>query len=122
MIIIRDSQWRQLQIQQERAFLEKLARHVCKVFPTHVQSLDSTTLIHNVAMQYLQAKAAGFTTERNIALFIDLFYGIGDNFLSQTRYEYLCEPLLDNDLSEDSRIYLSYKRLPNDDIMEPAHA
>ncbi|MGL1902115.1 MAG: hypothetical protein OCC49_08270 [Fibrobacterales bacterium] len=111
MFVIRDEQMHKIMQPTVQKFLVRLAVHVRKVFPDAVASLDDTELEEQLYAYVRTAQRNGFSTEGNITLFVDLYYGLDTKFLSKTKYQYICEPLLDSAMSEDSRIYLTYKRI-----------
>jgi hypothetical protein len=81
MLVIRKRQKEALDRHSEKLFLDRMVDHLHEIFPDRCQELGSKAQIRELARQGLeQARAYGIDTEEDVALYVDIMFGIGPEF------------------------------------------
>lgn len=111
MFVLRPQHLKALEAVPERAFQYRLVDHVRRVFP-QTERLLGTELLHRVSLAHRKARTYGLTTEKNIALYVDLGFGLGHNFEGRPECEWIVRILEDPGHSEHAKTYLIYRDLP----------
>lgn len=85
--------------------------HVAAVFPG-TRTSSEAALRTRIRDGWRRARAYGLRSERNVALFIDLTFGIGADFDSWPEMAWATEILRNRGYSENAKIVAIYRRLP----------
>ena len=81
MLVIRKKQMEALDSHSEKLFLDRMVDHLYEIFPDKCQELGSRAQVRKVARQGLeQAQGYGIDTEQDVALYVDIMFGIGPDF------------------------------------------
>ncbi len=81
MLVIRKKQIEALDRQSEKLFLDRMVDHLSEIFPEKCKELGSKAQIRELARQGLErARGYGIDTEQDVALFVDIMFGIGPDF------------------------------------------
>lgn len=92
-------------------FIDRLAGHVARVFPQRASEMDSPDAFDRLEKVIARAKSYGLTTERGITLFVDLVYGLGEDFDEQLEHRWIKNILSDPDQTDTGKMYLIYRDL-----------
>jgi len=93
-------------------FVYRLVEHVRRVFSQDTAAVADDVLLHRVRVARERARELGFTTEKNIALFVDLGFGLGEDFETNPAFARIAGILGDRASHEDVRICRVYLELP----------
>ena len=93
-------------------FAYRLVEHVKRVFPKPTADVAESELLKRVRTARERARTLGFTTEKNIALFVDLGFGLGEDFETNPEFARSARILGDAASDEDVRIRRVYLELP----------
>ncbi|KPJ52077.1 MAG: hypothetical protein AMS16_06890 [Planctomycetes bacterium DG_58] len=81
MLILRKEQLEALGRHSEKLFLDRMVDHVSEIFPEKCKELGSRGQIRELVRQGLnQARGYGINTEEDVALYVDITFGIGPDF------------------------------------------
>lgn len=81
MLVIRKKQIEALDRQSEKLFLDRMIDHLYEIFPDKFEELGSKIKIRDMVRQGLeQAQGYGIDTEQDVALYVDIMFGIGPDF------------------------------------------
>lgn len=81
MLVIRKKQIEALDRQSEKLFLDRMIDHLYEIFPDKCEELGSKGKIRELARQGLErAQGYGIDTEEDVALYVDIMFGIGPGF------------------------------------------
>jgi hypothetical protein len=81
MLILRKEQIEALDRNSERLFLDRMVDHVSEIFPEKCRELGSRGEIRKLIRQGLEgARRYGINTEEDVALYVDIMFGIGPDF------------------------------------------
>jgi hypothetical protein len=81
MLILRKAQLEALDRDSERLFLDRMVNHVSEIFPDKCEELGSRGKIRELIRQGLiQARGYDINTEEDVALYVDIMFGIGPDF------------------------------------------
>ena len=81
MLVIRKKQIEALDRNSEKLFLDRMVDHVSEIFPEKCEELGSKGKIRERIRQGLiQARRYGINTEQDVALYVDIMFGIGPDF------------------------------------------
>jgi hypothetical protein len=72
MVVIRDEQMRVFERAAEREFENRMVARIHGYFPKHGKMLDAAELRALVTLALERARGYGLTTERNVALSLDI--------------------------------------------------
>ena len=108
MLVIRERQLEGMQEAALRRFDDDLYDHVQTYFPRHHRHLGGPQIRRFIAYGRARAAARGFTSERNICLYIDLMVMLGSNFDVDVRLPWAAAML-----AEDEHETLRIDRLAN---------
>ena len=97
---------------RELDFRTRLDRHVRQVFPSETEQLGETATSRLIGVGLERARAHGPISERNISLFVDLMFGLGEDFETRPECAPLAVLLRDDRLSGDAKMFLVFKQLP----------
>ena len=76
-----EKQMEALDRHSEKLFLDRMIDHLYEIFPDKCQELCSKGKIRELARQGLeQARGYGIDTEEDVALYVDIMFGIGPDF------------------------------------------
>lgn len=109
--IIRRVQLDALSRAREAAFLERLAGHVTRVFPSHAAMVRGRRGERFMRSCIARAGAYGIREGRAVAMFADLVIALGDDFDSSEKHAWIRE-ILASELGDTGKMYLIYKKLP----------
>lgn len=93
-------------------FEERMIEHLRTVFRDKLSSVNDQDLGDLINSGIMKSELYGFSTERNIALFIDLLVGVSEDFETAEQTRWIRSILDEKQFSEDVRIELIYKELP----------
>lgn len=111
MFVLRPLHLKALEAVPERAFQYRLVDHVRRVFP-QTERMLGTELLHRVVQARDKARRYGLTTEKNVALYVDLGFGLGQNFETRPECEWIVRILEEPGHSENAKTFLIYRDLP----------
>jgi hypothetical protein len=81
MLVIRKTQKEALDRHSEKLFLDRMIHHLYEIFPDRCEELGSKARVQELAHQGLErARGYGIDTEEDVALFVDIMFGIGLEF------------------------------------------
>lgn len=100
MIIIRPTQLAAFQDLRHERFLDAMAAHARREFPSAVAALDEVALRRQVGTVAEQASAYGIDTERDHARFLNLAIALGWSFFTQPGFSWVGEYLQDRQVSD----------------------
>jgi hypothetical protein len=113
MFVLRRRHLKAIESAPDGEFVHRLAEHVRRLFPLQAATLAPDELFRRVAAAREKAREYGLTTERNIALFVDLGIGLGPDFEARPECDWVVRILRDPGHSEYAKIYLIYRDLPD---------
>ena len=111
-LVIRRRQLEVLGLTAVEAYLQRLARHVTTVFPSHGAFVLSRRGQAWLRDGVKEARHWGITDEHSTALFTDLRAALGERFLDEQRYTWIRELVSERGLSGSARMFLVYQQLP----------
>ena len=101
-----------LEAAPDAEFAYRLIEHVRRVFPEQTAGTADAELLRRVRAARERARVLGFTTEQNIALFVDLGFGLGEDFETNLDYSRIASLVGDVASHQDVRIGRVYLELP----------
>lgn len=111
MFVLRRPHLTALEAAPRRAFDYRLADHVRRVFP-QADRLYAAELLYRVTQAHARARHYGLTTEKNIALFVDLGFGLGPDFETRPECAWVVGILEEPGHTEHAKMFLIYRDLP----------
>jgi hypothetical protein len=112
LVILRDEQLRAMGAVLFDQFVEQVVEHVREVFPRRALALGDAAVRAVVQKALARGKEHGLKRERNLTLFVDLYFALGEDWESMPGALWLRKILNDRSRSDDARIRLIYRRLP----------
>ena len=112
MLQLRNPQIAALAEGHRAAFLERLSEHVGRVFPGEVERLGADETARLIGAGVAKARGYGITSQRNVALLVDLMFGVDAAFESLESMAWAVRILKDRGLSESGKMTLIYEQLP----------
>ena len=100
-----------LEAAPDAEFAFRLVEHVKGVFPEQTAGIAEAELLERVRAARERARVLGLTTEKNIALFVDLGFGLGEDFETNPSYARISRLLADRHAIEDVKMYRVYLEL-----------
>ena len=113
MFVLRRPHLEAVESAPDAEFVHRLTDHVRRMFPEQASALPPDEVFRRVAAAREKARDYGLTTERNIALFVDLGFGLGPDFEARAEFDWVVRILTDPGHSEYAKIYLIYRDLPD---------
>lgn len=113
LVIFRDEQLRQMRAVLFGEFQAHLLVHLRKIFPLRTGSLGEEGTLKLCLHGLERAEALGFSTERNLTLWVDLYFALGPRWESAPGMRWLLDLAEDRSRSEDARVFVIYRRLPS---------
>jgi hypothetical protein len=101
-----------LEAAPDAEFAYRLVEHVRRVFPERTADIADDELLKRVRAARERARELGFTTEKNVALFVDLGFGLGVDFETNLACARIAGLVGDVASPEDVRISRVYLELP----------
>ena len=80
MLTIRDEQMEALALPVLKNFEDEMVEHIKEFFPNHFRIIGAFQIRNVVRYGIERAKTYGFTTQRNVSLYITLMPFLGSNF------------------------------------------
>ena len=112
MLVIRKKQIEALDRYSEKLFLDRMTDHLYEIFPDKCEELGSKAQIRELARQGLErARGYGIDTEEDVALFVDIMFGIGPDFLEDKDMHWARSILEREGLSGPAKMDLILQRL-----------
>lgn len=111
-VVMRDEQLQRLSAALFDQYAETLRAHVRKLFPLRCRALGDEDVRRLCARAVERGRQLGFTTERNLTLWTDLYFALGSLWEDAPGMRWLLELAEDRSRSEDGRMFLIYRRLP----------
>jgi hypothetical protein len=96
---------------QEDLFRARLVEQVRELFPDAVEQMGDEAVRELISSGMERAKGYQLMSARNITLFVDMLFGLGEDFEEQVAHLDLVDFLQDDSLDEDAKMYLVYSRL-----------
>ncbi len=93
-------------------FEERMIEHLRTIFRDKLSSTNDDELSAIIQSGIIRAEYYSISTERNIALLIDLLVGVSEDFDTAEQTRWIRSILDEEQFSEDVRIELIYKELP----------
>ncbi len=95
MLVIRGPQIARLDTLSRHDFEDKLVEHVHTYFPNHARVLGEPRVRQVIDYGLARARLHGFTSERNLCLYLDLMLMLGSNFDVDPQLPWAAEVLTD---------------------------
>jgi hypothetical protein len=111
MLAIRKEQLDTLNAAMRERFIEKTLLHLREVFPEKTKAQEAKDLRAQVEGGIKRAASYRITGEREVTLFIDLLFGLGQDFDGRREFLRLQLILRDRELSQTNKMDLIYKKL-----------
>jgi hypothetical protein len=111
-VVIRDEQLRRMGSVLFDEYTEKVLAHLREVFPQRMAAAGPEAARKLVDRAVARGKELGFTTERNLLLWIDLSFALGGDWEKKAGLRWLQQIAQDRAQDQSARIYLIYRRLP----------
>jgi hypothetical protein len=112
LVVLRDEQLRQMGAALFERYFEQLMAHLREVFPLRLRAMGDAPARSLARRALERGRAHGLTRERNLTLFVDLFFALGARWEESEGARWLRDLLADRSRSEDARMWLVYRRLP----------
>lgn len=109
-MVIRDEQMRVFERAAEREFENRMIERIHKYFPKHGKMLDAAQLRALVTLALERARGYGLTTERNVALYLDVVCLLGSAFDGDPQMPWAAEILANRSVIADERADLLHQR------------
>lgn len=111
MLVIRNRQLVELGASDIKQFVEKTTDHVSRIFPGQVPRLGVESVQNLIRSGIKKAADYGITRERDVAMFVDLMFGLEQDFDRNQKLPWI-RNILDNEkLTGRAKIHLIYERL-----------
>lgn len=111
-VVIRDEQLRRMGAALFDEYTQKVLAHVRELFPQRVAAAGPDAARKLVDKALARGKELGFTTEKNLLLWTDLYFAIGADWEEREGLRWLRQLAQDRSEDQSARIYLIYRRLP----------
>jgi len=111
-IVIRDEQLRRMGAALFDAYFEQLMVHLRELFPQRLRAMGEDAARSLAKRAVERGRHYRLTRERNLTLFVDLFFALGSGWEGSGGARWLRDILEDRSRSEDARLWLVYRRLP----------
>jgi hypothetical protein len=112
LVILRDEQLRAMGAVLFDKYASEVMTHVRELFPRRVKVMGNEAARALVDKALARGKEHGLQRERNLTLFVDLYFALGEDWESMPGALWLRKLLNDRSRGEDARIRLIYRRLP----------
>lgn len=112
MLTLRKDQLEAITATAGGSFRERVLRHVTKVFPDQVNALGPDPVAERIDRGLERAETFGMTTERNLTLCVDLYFGLGPDFEEQDDCRGIVEILQSEKIAEGAKMVLVYEEIP----------
>lgn len=89
----------QIEVYKEIAlknFEDKMLNHIKEFFPNHFNMIPEDCIREIIQLGYEKAKGYGFTTQRNVCLYINIMLVVGSNFDVDPMYSWVSTHLVDS--------------------------
>src|SRR5687768_1038870 len=93
MLIIKNAQVKAFGNAALKNFEEEMVRHVKEFFPNHYRMIRENELRTFINYAFLRAKEYGFTTKRNVCLYLNNMLALGSNFDHDPLYPWVYDIL-----------------------------
>lgn len=105
MLEIRTEQMKAFQLAGIRMFEDRMVAHLEDFAPSHFKILEEADIRKAIRFGMARAQDHGFTTERNLRLYIEKIFMLGSGFDSDPQFPWAAEILGDHtSLSDDRRM------------------
>ena len=111
-VVIRDEQLRLMGAMLFDEYTQKVLAHVRELFPQRVAAAGPDAARKLVDKALARGKELGFTTEKNLLLWTDLYFAIGADWEEREGLRWLRQLAQDRSEDQSARMYLIYRRLP----------
>lgn len=112
LIVLRDEQLRAMGAALFDQYASEAMAHVRALFPKRVKVMGSEAARALVDKALARGKEHGLKRERNLTLFVDLYFALGEDWETMPGALWLRKILNDRSRSDDARMRLIYRRLP----------
>ncbi len=102
MFEIRNEQKQELKRAAYRDFERRMVKHLCKYFPIQGDVLGEDQMLKVVQYGIPKANSYGFTTQRNMALYLTLMPFLGSNFDKDVQFPWASQILSDKSIADTS--------------------
>jgi hypothetical protein len=86
MFTIRNSQLEDFREAALQSFEDEMVEHIKEFFPNHFMAMQQTGTRATIRYGYEKAKSYGFTTKRNVCLYLNIMLLLGSNFDIDPQY------------------------------------
>ena len=111
LLVLRDEQLRRMGAALYDEYVEHLFAHLREVFPRRLAAAGPEAARRLASRALARAKELGFTTERNLTLWVDLYFALGSRWEEARGMRWLLDIAEDRSAHQDARMYLIYRRL-----------
>jgi hypothetical protein len=112
LVILRNEQLRLMGAALFDQYFEQVMAHLHEIFPLRLRAMGDEAARALAKRGLERGRSYGLTRERNLTLFVDLFFALGARWEESQGARWLRDLLADRSRSEDARIWLVYRRLP----------
>jgi hypothetical protein len=112
LIVLRDEQLRAMGAVLFDQYASEVMAHVREIFPKRVKVMGAQAARALIDRALARGKELGLKRERNLTLFVELYFALGEDWESMPGALWLRKILNDRSRSDDARIRLVYRRLP----------
>ena len=113
MFTLRNDQLEALNASIAKDFERRMVKHLAHVFPEHSESLSEDAALRLIRVGIRKASTYHITSERDVALFIDLMVGIAPDFDQQPDMIWGRKILEEKALTPGDKMDLIFSRLKN---------
>ena len=112
-VMLRDEQLRRMGAALFDEYREQLRAHLREMFPLRSRALGDQGVGKLCDRALERGRALGFSSERNLTLWVDLYFALGARWEQAPGMRWLLDLVEDRSRGEDGRMYLVYRRLPS---------
>ncbi len=112
-MIIRDEQLRAMGAALFDEYTAHVLAHLRELFPKRLAAAGPERTRTLVDRAFARGKQLGLTTERNLTLWVDLYFALGSRWEEAPGMRWLLDIAGDRAEHQDARMYLIYRRLPS---------
>jgi hypothetical protein len=111
-VVIRDEQLRRMGAALFDEYTGNLMTHLREIFPRRMAAAGPEAARRLADRALARGKELGFTTERNLTLWVDLYFALGSQWERARGMRWLLDIAEDRSEHQDARMYLIYRRIP----------
>ena len=100
MLVVKNNQLKVFEDDSLKIFEDDMASHIKEFFPNHFIAIGEKDIRNTIQYGYSKAIKYGFTTKRNVCLYINNMLVLGSNFDYDPMYSWAQEILRDKSLAD----------------------